>query len=305
MSVRFQSSEVSKSASWVPVETGASFDREAEEAGEGLFNRQLGFINEILMANGVSLHRLDLRFQPDNSKARVNAFEGKCGQQNTQLMEQMTKEFVLPYQALQGLTIASQQDFAVTGADEASKKAGLFARTKDGGAMSTTGAGFGAFPKVDAVRNQNHPDLYRQPYRRLHSNASADGVSTNEFLTVFAGACTFYCKLGKKAPFKGINSSAGGLKDAIPEGFVKLDLNCDATTGWRVVYRGEVPHGLRVKEGMKFAWQVIGPEDWIPTFLSADPWTQYSLYGKVPGPDTDPDALPEAGRAPMQDVPEA
>merc|ERR1712110_1148311 len=74
---------------------------------------------------------------------------------------------------------------------------------------------------------------------------------------------------------------------------IKLDLNCDATTGWRVVYRGEVPHGLRVKEGMKFAWQVIGPQEWKPTFMDSDPWTDYSLYGKLPDADTDLQELPE------------
>jgi len=303
MSVRFQSTGASKFG--VPEETGASFDRDAEEQGQGLFTKQLAFINDILVPNGVCLHRIDLRFQRPELQTRIAAFDGK----GSQLLDAIAKEYALPYQALQGLAISSKQDFAVKGNDDADPKLGPFGRTKDGGSLTTVGAGFGAFPKVDAVRNNNHPDLYKQPYRRLHSNASAEGVTTNEFLTVFAGSCTFYLKLGKKAPCKGIFKGVLGQegedgKDTIPEGFVKLDLNCDATTGWRVVYRGEVPHGLRVKEGMKFAWQVIGPQEWKPAFLNADPWTEYSLYGKLPDAETDPLALPEAGRAPLQDQPE-
>jgi len=303
MSVRFQSTGASKYG--LPEETGASFDRDAEEQGQGLFAKQLAYINDILVPNGVCLHRIDLRFLRPDMQTRVAAFDGK----GSQLLDMIAKEYALPYQALQGLTISSKQDFAVKGNDDADPKLGLFGRTKDGGCLATTGVGFGTFPKVDAVRNSNHPDMYRQPYRRIHSNASSDGVTTNEFLTMFAGSCTFYAKLGKKPPcqgiFKGVLGQEGEAgKDATPDGFVKLDLNCDASTGWRVVYRGEVPHGLRVKEGMKFAWQVIGPQEWKPTFLASDPWTDYSLYGKLPDADTDVNALPEAGRAPLQDVPE-
>mmetsp|Transcript_82938 Transcript_82938/g.168329 ORF Transcript_82938/g.168329 Transcript_82938/m.168329 type:complete len:104 (-) Transcript_82938:64-375(-) len=92
------------------------------------------------------------------------------------------------------------------------------------------------------------------------------------------GVPAFFFRLGYKPPFKGFFQGFWGQQgenpdNPIPDGFARIDFNVDEDMGWRINFRGQVPHGLQLYPGTKYSWQAIGPEKWISTpHEEQDPW---------------------------------
>merc|ERR1740138_595984 len=78
---------------------------------------------------------------------------------------------------------------------------------------------------------------------------------------------TFIFRLGHKPPFDNLFQGFWGQEGEnpdipIPDGYCRIDLNVDDDMGWRLCFRGEVPHGVQLYPNTKLCWQVIGAPTW-------------------------------------------
>lgn len=233
-----------------------------EKVAQGHCARNLEEINDVLRPNGIVIHRLDLRYQKKEMKKLIK----DVTPDDENGLQRLRTEFILPRMAMQGLCISSFQHQAVEQTEYVHPNLGPFARLDDGGAIETKNEELGEFPKLLVVTPEIAESM-GQPFLQFHNYAAEDdSSSTNNFTTVFHGNATWFGHLGHciglSQPFSGFWHP--GMKPVerpqLPGVTAKIDFECDADNGWRIIHRGDVPTGFAILPGMKFVMQVIGPE---------------------------------------------
>lgn len=207
--------------------------------------RALEKINDTILPQGLHLARMDFRFMNAGQQQKIK----KAVEQEKPLDEKqramLTEDYTLPRAAMQGLSITGKQPMAVLDPEPVEERLGPFARNHDGGSLTTEGVGLGTFPKFYCNITRANLATFGQPYRKLQTFGAADGTSTNVYHSLIFGNGSWYFQL--------------------PAGLCRIDVQCDWTTGWRLVHRGDTPFGFQLRPGQKLMVQVIGPEKWSGT----------------------------------------
>lgn len=216
---------------------------------KGTCARSLERINDLLIPQGVHLCRMDFRFQAlSPSGAKLKKMREDESPLDDRTKDFFLKTYTLPPAAMQGLCLTAKQDMAVLDSEPVNPRLGPFARNHDGGSMQTQGSladgsPLGAFPKfICNVTKESLPQI-GQPFRKLTTIASPDGkIIPNCFHSLFHGSGVWYFHL--------------------PAGLCRIDVQCDWSTGWRVVHCGDTPFAYQMRPGMKLVQQITGPETW-------------------------------------------
>ncbi|CAE8593198.1 unnamed protein product, partial [Polarella glacialis] len=91
-------------------------------------------------------------------------------------------------------------------------------------------------------QQQQQQHQQQEPYERLHTASAGDGTSVNNFVSLLTGTATWFHITDRAVS--------------------KLILTCDGHTGWRLIYRGDVPSSYHFGPGTRCLVQVIGPQQW-------------------------------------------
>jgi len=217
---------------------------------KGKCARSLERINDTLIPQGVHLARMDYRFwglAPAGGKIKKMVLDEKPLEEKAK--EAVLKHYTLPLAAMQALCRTANLSLAILDTALVDKRLGPFARNHDGGALETKGSlpdgsPLGTYPKIMCNVTKDNLPQFGQPFRKLVKLCSTDGqdIYPNCYHHLLFGSGVWYFDL--------------------PAGLCRIDLECDWTTGWRLVHRGYTPMAYQIRPGMKLVQQVIGPDSW-------------------------------------------
>mmetsp|Transcript_42376 Transcript_42376/g.79001 ORF Transcript_42376/g.79001 Transcript_42376/m.79001 type:complete len:248 (+) Transcript_42376:50-793(+) len=191
-------------------------------------------LTKLLLSRGVYLTRMDLQFVPEAKKALLASGPGTLRPSDQEVLRSY---YTLPRAALHGLVVSAEQEMAVLGEAYVDPRLGPFARGDDGGALETSCDTLGSYPRWYEI-GRSQPG----PHEALHTCTADDGTCTNNVMSLFAGSCAWY--FGPK------------------EQMTYLQVNCDSLTGWRVVFRGDLPCAYRFGTKTRCLHQAVGPAKW-------------------------------------------
>ncbi|CAE7537397.1 unnamed protein product [Symbiodinium natans] len=194
-------------------------------------------LNKLLMRTGVYFTRMDLQFAPEAKRALLTTVPGSL---RTADQEVLLSYYSLPRAALHGLVVSAEQEMSVLGDAYVDPRLGPFARGEDGGDLHTVCDALGTFPHWYEIGPEQ--PVEEPPFEQLHTCTSEDGTCVNHVMSIFAGSCTWWFRQSDRLHC--------------------LKVSCDSQSGWRVVFRGDLPCAYRFSRKSRCLHQAFGPAKW-------------------------------------------